>query len=57
MNGGNEGLRGKEQAQEAKEENEWLRGKSKGADRVKGENKMHEGKQVKGKMTDYWGKS
>ena len=31
--------------------------KSKGADRVKGENKMDEGeKHVKGKMKDYWGK-
>ena len=49
MKGGNEGLRGKEQAQEAKEENEGLRGKSKGADRVKGENKMHEGKTGEGK--------
>ena len=31
--------------------------KSKGADRVKGGNKMHEGeKTCQGKMTDYWGK-
>ena len=56
VKGANEGLRWKEQAQEAKEENEGVRRKiKKGADRVKGENKMHEGdKHVKGKMKDYW---
>ena len=29
----------------------------KGADRVKGENKMHEGETCEGKMKDYWRKS